>query len=577
MEKNWMARAIFTLVLIIIAVVMLIPSFVDSEKNPWVSKINEGISLGLDLKGGIHFVLSVDTEKTVQDKLDRRTDEIRIRMEDESIPFDSITVEPESYAILIKLSENADKDKFRDKVVDYFNDLRRTATDGSTHTLKMRDDMIAHTKESSVEQALETLRSRIDELGLKEPIVARQGDNAILIQLPGYKDVERARSIIGQTAQLEFKIVAEDKDPLGEYTGEVPEGITLIQGRGTNSDGGMLVYKYATSKNRELIRSFLKDKAPEGTEFLLEENVYPNGEKEYQSYLLYRQAYITGDMLTDARVSIDEQRNRPYVSMNFDKNGARLFAEVTGKFVKRKMAIVLDERVNSAPVIQSKIEGGSAMITLNSMGDYNTIFEEAKDLALVLRAGSLPAPVTFEENRTVGPSLGHDSIEAGKLSVVIGFLAVVIFMIIYYGIAGLVANLALILNLLFIMAGMAAFGATLTFPGIAGIVLTIGMAVDANVIIFERVKEELRLGRSLADSISTGYDKAWSAIFDANVTTAISSFILWEFGTGPIKGFAITLLIGILSSMFTAIFVTRIVFNYLMKAGLQKFSYREKN
>ena len=291
----------------------------------------------------------------------------------------------------------------------------------------------------------------------------------------------------------------------------------------------------------------------------------------------YRQAYITGDMLTDARVSIDEQRNRPYVSMNFDKNGARIFAEVTGKFVKRKMAIVLDEKVNSAPVIQSKIEGGSAMITLNSMGDYNTIFEEAKDLALVLRAGSLPAPVTFEENRTVGPSLGHDSIEAGKLSVVVGFLAVVIFMIIYYGIAGLVANLALILNLLFIMAGMAAFGATLTFPGIAGIVLTIGMAVDANVIIFERVKEELRLGRSLADSISTGYDKAWSAIFDANVTTAISSFILWEFGTGPIKGFAITLLIGILSSMFTAIFVTRIVFNYLMKAGLQKFSYREKN
>ena len=189
---------------------MLIPSFVDSEKNPWVSKINEGISLGLDLKGGIHFVLSVDTEKTVQDRLDRRTDEIRIRMEDESIPFESITVDPESYAILIKLTENADKDKFRDKIVDYFNDLRRAATDGSTHTLKMRDDMIANTKEGAVEQALETLRSRIDELGLKEPIVARQGDNSILIQLPGYKDVERARSIIGQTAQLEFKIVAEE-------------------------------------------------------------------------------------------------------------------------------------------------------------------------------------------------------------------------------------------------------------------------------------------------------------------------------------------------------------------------------
>ncbi|HPM45473.1 MAG TPA: protein translocase subunit SecD [bacterium] len=577
MERNWLARAIFTLALIIVAVVMLIPTFVDQEKNPWVSKINDGISLGLDLKGGIHFVLSVDTEKAVQDRLDRRTDEIRMRLEEESLPFESVTVEPENYSIIIKITENTDKDKFRDKIIDFFNDFRKTSTDGNIHTMKMRDDMIAQIKESSVEQALETLRSRIDELGLKEPIVARQGENAILIQLPGYKDVERARSIIGQTAQLEFKIVAEDMDPLGEYTGEVPEGITLVQGRGTNSDGSVLTYKYATGKDRVAMRAFLKDKAPEGTEFLLEESVFPNGEKEYQSYLLYRQAYITGDMLTDARVSIDEQKNRPYVSMTFDKNGARIFAEVTGKYVKRKMAIVLDEKVNSAPVIQSKIEGGSAMITLNSMGDYNTVFEEAKDLALVLRAGSLPAPVTFEENRTVGPSLGHDSIEAGKLSVIIGFLAVVIFMIIYYGLAGIVANTALFLNILFIMAGMAAFGATLTFPGIAGIVLTIGMAVDANVIIFERIKEELRLGRSLADAISTGYDKAWSAILDANVTTAISAFILWEFGTGPIKGFAITLLIGILSSMFTAIYVTRVIFNYMMKAGLKRFSYRDKN
>lgn len=577
MEKNWMARALFTLVLITIAVIMLIPSFVDQEKHPWVSQINEGISLGLDLKGGIHFVLSVDTEKTVQDRLDRRTDEIRIKLEDEGIPFESVTVDPVSYSIMIKLSENADQDKFRDKVIDYFSDLKRTGTDGNTHTLKMREDMVTSTKEGAVDQALETLRSRIDELGLKEPIVARQGDNSILIQLPGYKDVERARSIIGQTAQLEFKIVAEDKDPLGEYTGEVPEGITLIQGRGTSSDGGVLSYKYVTGKDRAAIRHFLEDKAPEGTEFLLEENVFANGEKEYQSYLVYRQAYITGDMLTDARVSIDQQKNRPYVSMNFDKNGAKLFAEVTGKFIKRKMAIVLDDKINSAPVIQSKIEGGSAMITLNSMGDYNTVFQEAKDLALVLRAGSLPAPVTFEENRTVGPSLGLDSIHKGKLSITVGFLAVVVFMIIYYGIAGLVANTALLLNLLFIMAGMATFGATLTFPGIAGIVLTIGMAVDANVIIFERIKEEMALGKSIFDGISSGYDKAWSAILDANVTTAIAAFILWEFGTGSIKGFAITLLIGILSSMFTAIYVTRVIFHYLTKAGLKTFLFREKN
>jgi preprotein translocase subunit SecD len=577
MEKNWVARTIFTVVLIIVALIMLIPTFIDSEENEWVTKINEGINLGLDLKGGIHFVLSVDTEKAVQDRLDRRTDEIRMRLEDEEIPFETVKMGYEDNSLTIVLAQTADSDKFRDRVVDYFNDLRRTSTDGTSHKFILREETIKHIKESSVEQALETLRSRIDELGLREPIVAKQGENSILIQLPGYRDVERARNIIGQTAQLEFKIVAEDKDPLGQYQGEIPQGITLQQDRGTNSDGSALAFTFATSKNRELLRDFLKDKAPEGTEFLLEETVFQNGEKEYKSYLLYRQSYLTGDMLTDARVSIDQQKNRPYVSMTFDRNGARIFADVTGRFVKRRMAIILDQRVNSAPVIQSKIEGGSAMITLNAMGDFNSIFAEARDLALVLRAGSLPAPVTFEENRTVGPSLGQDSIQKGKMSIVIGFSAVVIFMILYYGLAGIVANIALILNILFIMAGMATFGATLTFPGIAGIVLTIGMAVDANVIIFERIKEEMSLGKVLADAINNGYEKAWSAIIDANTTTAIAAFILWEFGTGPIKGFAITLLLGIVSSMFTAIFVTRILFNYLTKLGMGKFSLWQKN
>jgi len=575
MEKNWMARSIFVFVLLIIAVVMLIPSLVDREKYEWTSKINEGINLGLDLKGGIHFVLSVDTDKAVQDRVDRRTDEIRMKLDDESIAYTKVAVDTDNNAIIIELAPNVDTEKFRDKVVDYYRDFRKDSVDGNKVTLKMRDDTIKSIKEGSVEQAIETLRSRIDELGLKEPIVARQGDNSILIQLPGYKDVERARSIIGQTAQLEFKIAAEDMDPLGEYTGEVPAEVTLVQGGGTNTDGSALSYKYAVGSDRVALVNFLSDKAPEGTEFLLEENKKAEGTSEYRSYLLYKQAYVTGDMLTDARVSIDQQKNKPYVSMTFDKNGARLFADVTGKFIKRRMAIVLDNRVNSAPVIQSKIAGGSAMITLNSMGDYNSIFREAKDLALVLRAGSLPAPVTFEENRTVGPSLGHDSIQKGKMSILIGFLAVIIFMIAYYGIAGIVADIALLLNIIFIMAGMAMFGATLTFPGIAGIVLTIGMAVDANVIIFERIKEELRAGKSIAEGLASGFEKAWSAIFDANVTTAIAAFILWEFGTGAVKGFAITLLLGILSSMFTAIFVTRVIFHYLLKAGMKKFSLRK--
>ncbi len=572
MEKNLTMRGLFIFALVVIAVVALMPSFMDQEKYPWLKKINEGLNLGLDLKGGIHFVLSVDVEKAVQDKMDRRTDEIVMRLDEEKIAYESVKADPVNPKIFITLKPGADEKIFTEKVLDYYRDLRRIGKEGETYTMELREESITHIKEYAVDQALETLRSRIDELGLKEPVIVKQGSTSILIQLPGYKDVERARSIIGQTAQLEFKIVAEDKDPLGSYTGEVPEGITLIQGRGQSEEGGMLSYKYAESADRDKLAEFLKDKAPQGTEFLLEEELKGDGTKMYQSYLVDKKAYLTGDMLTDARVEVDQQRNRPYVSLSFDRNGARIFEEVTGKFVKRKMAIVLDNKINSAPVIQTKIAGGNAMITLNQMGDFNSVLGEAKDLALVLRAGSLPAPVTFEENRTVGPSLGADSIEKGKKSVIVGFLVVVTAMIVYYGVSGLVADLALLLNILFILAFMAHFGATLTFPGIAGIVLTIGMAVDANVLINERIREELRNGHSFATAFELGYERAFSAIFDSNLTTALAGFFLWNFGTGTIKGFAITLLIGIASSMFTAIYVTKIIFYALMKLGVKKVS-----
>lgn len=571
MEKNWSMRGLFILALIILSVVLLLPSFMDRERYPWLGKINDGLNLGLDLKGGIHFVLSVDVDKAVQDRVDRQTDEIVKRMEEEQVPFVSIKADPVNPVIRITLQNEIDTDKFRDKVIDYFRTFRKTGQDGLTYELTMREDYINNLKETSVDQAIETLRSRIDALGLKEPVIVKQGANAILIQLPGYKDVERARSIIGQTAQLEFKIVAEDKDPLNGMT-DIPDGITLQQGRGQTADGGMVTYQYAVSTDKDALLGWLKDKAPEGTEFLIEEVIKGNGRKEYMSWLVEKKAYLTGDMLTDARVEVDQQRNRPYVSLSFDRNGARIFEEVTGKFVKRKMAIVLDNRVNSAPVIQTKISGGNAMITLNSMNDFNTTLTEAKDLALVLRAGSLPAPVTFEENRTVGPSLGADSIHKGKISIAVGMLVVVLAMVIYYGFSGLVADLALMLNILFIMSFMAAFGATLTFPGIAGIVLTIGMAVDANVLINERIREELRNGHSFMTAFELGYERAFSAIFDSNLTTAIAGFFLWNFGSGTVKGFAITLLIGIASSMFTAVYVTRVVFHLAMKLGFKKIS-----
>jgi protein-export membrane protein SecD len=567
MEKSWNVRAVFIGLLIVVASVMLLPTMLNRQANPWLEKINDGISLGLDLKGGIHFVLNVDVDKAVQDKVERRVDEITIKLDEEKIKYSKVSADPVLPKIYVTLDSSANVEKFKKEVVRYFGDIKEIGNNGNVYTLALRKKSIDFIKTNSVDQAIETLRSRIDELGLKEPVVEKQGTTSILIQLPGYKDIDRARRIIGQTAQLEFKIEAEDKDPLSAYSNNLPQGINLLPARGQKADGSLLTYKYAKSKDKKALLAFLKDKAPKETEFLLEEIDYANGEKEYRSHLLYKKSYITGDMLTDARVSIDQQRNRPYVSMAFDRNGARIFEQVTGKFVKRKMAIVLDNKVKSAPVIQTKIAGGHAVITLNSMKSFNDTLKEAKDLALVLRAGSLPAPVTFEENRTVGPSLGRDSIAKGKLSIEIGFLAVVIFMIIYYGTAGLVANIALILNLLFVLAGMAMLGATLTFPGIAGIVLTVGMAVDANVIIFERIREEFDLGKGVLKALELGYDKAFSAIFDANITTALTAFILWNFGSGPIRGFAITLLLGILSSMFTAVFVTRVIFHYMMNVN----------
>jgi preprotein translocase subunit SecD len=282
------------------------------------------------------------------------------------------------------------------------------------------------------------------------------------------------------------------------------------------------------------------------------------------AYLLKDRTLLTGEFLTNAEVRIDSQFNRPYVALSFDDRGGKLFERITGENVKKRLAIVLDGNVYSAPVIQDRISGGNAVIE----GQFT--MEEAKDLAVVLRAGSLPAPVKILEERTVGPSLGKDSIRKGLLSMAVGGVFVVAFMVIYYGGSGIIADLALVLNIVLIMAGLAAFGATLTLPGIAGIILTIGMAVDANVLIFERIREELRLGKTPRAALDSGYSKATITILDANVTTLIAAVVLLQFGTGPVRGFAITLSLGIAASMFTAIFGSRLLFDYLLQKKRMK-------
>jgi preprotein translocase subunit SecD len=316
------------------------------------------------------------------------------------------------------------------------------------------------------------------------------------------------------------------------------------------------------------VEEALQGSVPPGSEILYQVDVDPQtGRQRKIPYLLKKRTLLTGEYLTDARVQIDSQYSEPYVSLSFDSRGARLFEQITGQNIKKRLAIVLDDNVHSAPVIQDKISGGRAQIT----GRFT--MDEARDLAIVLRAGALPAPVKIIEERTVGPSLGRDSIEKGFKSMIIGGLIVIAFMIIYYGMSGAIADFALLLNMLFIMAGLAFFSATLTLPGIAGIILTIGMSVDANVLIFERIREELRLGKTPRASIEGGYGKALVTILDAQVTTLIAALVLFQFGTGPVRGFAVTLSIGIVASLFTAIFITRIVFDYLyVMRGMKRIS-----
>ena len=481
------------------------------------------INLGLDLQGGMHLVLEVDSDKAVESTAERISQEIREQLKKNRLRNIAVSRnEKTQISIQVKNPENVDK--FKELLDDEFRDLRKISD--QTHNgnysivLGLTENDRNHIEKLAVDQALETIRNRIDQFGVAEPDIRRQGENRILIQLPGIKDTQRAKDLIGKTALLEFKLVDDTASVEAAVKGDVPPGREVL---------------YQVEENPETQRT---TKTP---------------------FLLKKRTLLTGAYLTDARVDIDSQFNEPYVSINFDKKGARIFERITEANVNNRLAIVLDNNVYSAPVIQEKIAGGQARIT----GRFTDA--EARDLAIVLRAGALPAPVNVLEERTVGPSLGADSIQKGLLSMCIGGLLVVVFMIIYYKTAGFIADLALALNIVLIGAGLAGFQATLTLPGIAGIILTIGMAVDANVIIFERIREELSLGRTPGAAIDAGYDRATLTILDANVTTLIAAVVLFQFGTGPVKGFAVTLSLGVIASLFTALIMSRLVFDYLLR------------
>jgi preprotein translocase subunit SecD len=385
---------------------------------------------------------------------------------------------------------------------------------------------VARLRDFAVRQGVETIRNRVDQFGVAEPTIQRQGENRILVQLPGIQDPTRAKALIGKTAVLEFKLVDDQAD----------------------------------------VEKALKDGPPPGDEILYERRVNRETKAETKIPLVVKKrTLLTGDLIQNGEVRIGDS-GEPYVSVTFNAIGARVFGELTEQNVNKRLAIVLDGNVHSAPVIRERIPSGQAQIS----GGFTP--EEARDLAIVLRAGALPAPVQILEERTVGPSLGADSIRKGVISTLAGALAVVLFMVVYYRLSGLVADLALVLNLLILLACMAAFHATLTLPGIAGIVLTIGMAVDTNILIFERIREEFRLGKSVRAAIEAGFKRAFTTVIDTHVTVVVSAVILYQFGTGPVKGFAVSLMIGILASLFTAVFFTRLVFDLIYMGRRRRLS-----
>lgn len=474
--------------------------------------LKDKVRLGLDLQGGMHVVLGVETEKAVEAKLDSVVYQIRRELQRDNIDF-SYVQKNAPYSVVVGITADSDNSAINKTTSAYM--LNSSGSTSTELRFTLKNEEIDRIKASAVDQSLEVVRNRIDAFGVSEPVIQKQGNNQVVVQLPGVTDPDRAISLIGQTAQLKFYLVDERVTEADIQNNRIPFDSILLYEKKVDKVTNKVLYATPVVVKRDVI--------------------------------------LTGENLMDAGVQYS-QFNEPVVWFKFDPAGARIFADVTANNSGRQLAIVLDDNVYSAPRINEKIPNGEGTIT----GNFSV--EDAKDLAIVLRAGSLPAPVTILENRTVGSSLGQDSIEAGVRACIIGIVFIMIFMLIYYKLSGLVANIGLICNFVVLLGILCWLKATLTLPGIAGIILTLGIAVDSNVLIFERVREELRGGRTVYNAFEIGYNKAFATILDANITSLIAAIVLFQFGTGPVKGFAVTLSIGLIASLFTAVFVTKTVF-----------------
>ncbi|MDR2199671.1 MAG: protein translocase subunit SecD [Deltaproteobacteria bacterium] len=522
MKQNLLWRGIILAAVLILGTIYVLPTLLlDSEGKTPRFLPDKVINQGLDLKGGIYLVMEVDLNAALKNNARRLADDLRRRISDEKIPGVSVDNE-DSLDIQVGIHDPLSAKPLDKLLEDRFYTLRVKDRQEGSLTLTLTDEEADSVRTLTARQALETIRNRVDSFGVSEPDIRPQGRDRIVIQLPGFDDPKRAAELIGKTAVLEFKLVDE-----GAVTAE----------------------------------EALANGAPPGTEVYMERSQNPyTGETVETPILLQKRTLMTGETITDARAFRGDFGD-PRVSIRFDSRGAREFADITGQYTKRRLAIVLDGVVYSAPTINDHITGGECYI--ERRGNFS--LDEANMLAVILRAGALPAPVTILEERTVGPSLGQDSIRQGLTAGVIGLSFILVFIVFYYRWSGVVADLALLMNFPIILGILAGLGATLTLPGIFGLVLTFAMAVDANVLIFERIREELRQGRGPVAAVNGGFDRAFWTIFDANLTTILAAMVLYQFGSGPVRGFAVTLIIGIVSSMFTAIFGSRLIFDLALK------------
>lgn len=466
------------------------------------------MSLGLDLRGGAHLLVQVRIEDVVAERLESGADGIRFELRDQRVRASGFDVDPERRAITFAIRNSEDAEAARAAIQEAAPEYEVESPSDTRFRLTMTEDQVDEIRQQTMAQSLEVVTRRVNALGLTEPTIQRQGEDRILIQVPGLEDTAQLKAILNAQARLTFHLVDRERSSQAMQSGRAPPGTMLLPSAETGPDG-----------------------------------------EPRTMYLVTRQSFVTGENLINAQPTFQE--GQPVVSFTFDSVGAQKFGRVTQENVGELLAAVLDGEVVSAPRIRTAILGGSGVIT------GNFTLQEAQELSLLLRAGALPAQMDTIEERTVGPGLGQDSIEAGSLACIIGFIAVVIYMFMSYGRFGIYADMALVLNLILIIGVLSALGATLTLPGIAGIVLTVGMAVDANVLIFERIREEAGNGRTVLNAVDAGYKRALTTIIDANLTTMIAAVLLFAFGAGPIKGFAITLAIGLATSMFTAIMITR--------------------